>query len=105
MCDLSHWDLAANRYYYSCYHLVQGLLISEGLSAHTHAGLLRVFSNAFVRTNRVPLEYGGFLSRLVQLREKADYNCSFVVTKEEIEALGPLVDDFVETISAIIQIP
>ena len=27
---LKHWDMAANRYYYACFHAVQGLFIHKG---------------------------------------------------------------------------
>lgn len=38
MVELKHWDLAANRYYYACFHAVQALFIAKGVNAHTHAG-------------------------------------------------------------------
>ena len=28
MYSMKYWDLAANRYYYACYHAVQGLFIA-----------------------------------------------------------------------------
>lgn len=28
MVELKHWDLAANRYYYACFHAVQALFIA-----------------------------------------------------------------------------
>ena len=31
MMTLEHWDLAINRYYYACFHIVQSLFISQGL--------------------------------------------------------------------------
>ena len=40
MLSMELWDLAANRFYYSCFHAAQALLIHYGLSAHTHACLL-----------------------------------------------------------------
>ena len=43
MLSMELWDLAANRFYYSCFHAAQALLIHYGLSAHTHAGTLGVF--------------------------------------------------------------
>lgn len=32
MVMLRHWDIAANRYYYACYHMVQALFIKYGIS-------------------------------------------------------------------------
>lgn len=31
MVELKHWDLAANRYYYACFHAVQALFIAKVL--------------------------------------------------------------------------
>lgn len=49
MLEMELWDLAANRFYYACFHATQALLICYGLSAHTHAGTLGVFGIHFVK--------------------------------------------------------
>lgn len=104
MCTLRHWDLAANRYYYACFHAVQGLFISEGISAHTHAGLISQFSLNFVKTNKVSVSSGSFLARLMQLRQKADYNCAFDITEEEVKEIAPLAHNFVKAIQSLIHL-
>lgn len=48
MVELKHWDLAANRYYYACFHAVQALFIAKGVNAHTHVGINTQFSLHFV---------------------------------------------------------
>ena len=35
MLTLGHWDMAANRQYYSCYHAVQALFVSHEVSGAT----------------------------------------------------------------------
>ena len=77
MLSMGLWDLAANRFYYSCFHAAQALLIHYGLSAHTHAGTLGVFGMNFVKTGKIDKELGAFFSRMEQLRMKADYNCEY----------------------------
>lgn len=79
MLSMGLWDLAANRFYYSCFHAAQALLIHYGLSAHTHAGTLGVFGMNFVKTGKIDKELGAFFSRMEQLRMKADYNCEYDV--------------------------
>lgn len=102
MCMLGHWDLAANRYYYSCFHIVQGLFISKGVSAHTHAGVIAQFSLHFVKTGLIEAHYGSFLARLMQLRQKADYNCAFDITQNEVQDIAPLAHSFVEAVRFLI---
>lgn len=96
------WDLAANRYYYSCFHIVQGLFISEGITAHTHAGIINLFSMKYVKTNIVNASYGSFLSRLMQLRQKADYNCAYDISEDDVKEIVVLSHDFVEKIKSLI---
>ena len=50
--NLQQWDLAANRYYYACFHAVQALFIHNGLASKTHAGMLRQFGFLYQDGNR-----------------------------------------------------
>ncbi len=84
MVELKHWDLAANRYYYACFHAVQALFIAKGVNAHTHAGINTQFSLHFVKTGIVDISYGSFLARMFQLRQKADYNCAYEISENDI---------------------
>lgn len=102
MCANKLWDTAANRFYYSMYHLAQALLISNGLSAHSHAGLLNMFHMYFVKTGTVSRELGGFFSRMEQMRERADYNCAYDVTESEIAQIRPYVQEFFKAIKGLL---
>lgn len=104
MCNMGYWDLAANRYYYSCFHIVQGLFISDEISAHTHAGIITQFSLNYVKPGKVGRQYGSFLARLMQLRQKADYNCVYDITKEEVAEIKALAIDFVNAIRQLIDL-
>ena len=98
MLGMEYWDLAANRFYYACFHAVQGLFISKGISAHTHAGMIQQFSLHFVKTRMVDMHYGSFLARMMQLRQKADYNCAYDISEEEVKEIATLAHEFIEVI-------
>ena len=68
MLELHHWDLAVNRYYYACFHILQALFISHGLSAHTHAGTSTVFGQLFVKKGLADISLGRFFASMEQLR-------------------------------------
>ncbi len=104
MANLKHWDLAANRYYYACFHAVQALFIAKGVNAHTHAGINTQFSLHFVKTGVVDISYGSFLARMFQLRQKADYNCAYEVSESEVQEIVELTHNFVKTIISMIVI-
>ena len=79
------WDMAANRLYYSLFHAVSALLIHDSHEVSTHRGAVHKFSLFYVKTDIFTREEGRLYSRLQQLREDGDYNCSIDVEQEEVE--------------------
>ncbi|MBQ9216480.1 MAG: HEPN domain-containing protein [Prevotella sp.] len=53
MVKQQRWDLAANRYYYACFHIVQAAFISRGISTKTHDGCLTELGKNFILTGNV----------------------------------------------------
>ncbi len=102
MVKLRHLDLATNRYYYACFHIVQALFINRGINAHTHAGINTQFGLQFVKTGIVDTSYGSFLARMFQLRQKADYNCAYEISEEDVHGIIDLSHDFITTILNLI---
>ena len=105
MFDQDLWDLAANRFYYSCFHAVQALFIYNGLASRRHAGLLSQFGLYFIKTNVIEDRLGGFLTRMEQLRERADYNCIYTVTKNEVEMMIEPANELISQIETLLQSP
>ena len=103
MVQQKRWSLAANRYYYACYHAVQALLIKNELVAHTHDGLLTQFGLHFVKAGKVDSKLGAFLSRMEQLREKGDYNCYYSITEEEIETIIGPTKELIEKVEELLK--
>ena len=103
MLGLRHWDIAANRQYYACYHAVQALFVSRGISGSTHKGMISQFSRNFVKAGLIGVGYGSFLSRMMQLRQKADYNCYYDVSESEVREMNRLSEDFVRAVLNMIE--
>ncbi len=103
MVSLKHWDIAANRYYYACYHMLQALFISRGFSAKSHDGSLTYLGKHFILTGEVDKKFGRFFARMVQLRQKADYNSIADVSEEEVAEMAPLSHEFVSSIESILK--
>lgn len=98
MLTLGHWDLAANRQYYACYHAVQALFVKNEIGGSTHKSMIAQFSLHFVKSGILGTEHGSFLSRMMQLRKKADYNCFYNISKEEVISLSEPTHEFIDTI-------
>ena len=96
------WNGAANRAYYSVLHAVNALFINDGLQAVRHKGSHVLFSQNYVKTGKLPPEFGRLYNRLQTLREKSDYNCFFDVTEQDIIDGMELSRRFIEEIEKLI---
>lgn len=55
----------------------------------------------FVKTGVVDVVYGSFLARMFQLRQKADYNCAYDISEEEVREIIGLSHDFVNVVLSL----
>ena len=101
--DLQQWDLAANRYYYACFHAVQALFIHNGLASKTHSGMLSQFGQHFIKPGIIEDRLGAFLTRMDQMREKGDYNCLFSISEEELMTIIEPAKELIGVIEGLIQ--
>ena len=101
--EMQQWDLAANRYYYACFHAVQALFIHNGLASKTHTGMLSQFGLHFIKTGIIEDRLGGFLTRMEQLREKGDYNCVFSINEDELSTIIEPAHELVKVIEGLVK--
>lgn len=102
MLEEKCFDMAANRYYYACYHAVQGLFIKDGLSSHTHKGMHQVLGMNYVKHGKFDVRLSAFLRTMEQLREKADYNCAYDITEDEVAEMKTPSHEIIESIKAMV---
>jgi uncharacterized protein len=76
---------AVSRAYYGAYHYTRALLVTIGEEPRSHGGLVRLLQANFVRTGKMAPEVGALLSRLMTLRQDADYTAEFVFTESMAE--------------------
>ena len=103
MLQQKRWDLAANRYYYACYHIVHAVFISKGIIVKTHDGTLTELGKHFILTNKLDKKFGRFFARMIQLRIKADYNSIAEVSETEVREMAPLSHEFVENVEILLK--
>lgn len=98
MLGQKRWDMAANRYYYACYHMVHAVFITRGIATKTHDGTLSELGKHFVLTGQLDRKYGRFFARMIQLRIKADYNSIAEVSEAEVLEMAPLTHEFIDAL-------
>lgn len=79
------WETAANRLYYSVFHAMSALLVSDGHQVKSHRGIMALFGEHYVRTDVFSKKDGSLLSDLVIMRDNADYNCFFEANEEKLK--------------------
>lgn len=79
------WETAANRLYYSVFHAMSALLVSDGHQVKSHRGIIAMFGEHYVRTEIFSKKDGSLLSDLVIMRDNADYNCFFEANEEKLK--------------------
>ncbi len=93
-----HFSLAANRYYYACFHAVHALFVMNELYAKSHEGMSILFAKHFVKTGLFDAKFSSFGTRLENLREKADYEVLFSVTEADLRIYQPLTHELIVAI-------
>jgi uncharacterized protein (UPF0332 family) len=95
---------AVSRLYYFLLYNVRALLLTKGLEPKSHEGALRLFGLHFVKEGTFEAKASHIFSRLMKYyREEADYNPSYVFTKEdfvefkkEAEELSNKIKDYLK---------
>ena len=87
MIDTKHWNLAFQRLYYACFYMASALLMSRGINARTHNGVVGQLGQNFVSKGFLTKDEGRLYSRLLQNRITGDYNDFFDFTREDVAPL------------------
>lgn len=75
-------DAVSKLYYFLLYN-IRALLLTKGFEPKTHEGALRLFGLHFIKKGLFEPRYSHIFSKLMKYREEADYNPSYVFTKED----------------------
>jgi len=100
--QLGYWRTVANRLYYATYYAASALLIKNGLTAHTHTGVINQFGLHFVAKGLISKEQGKLLKQLYELRQNGDYSDWFDIEEKDVKPLLQPAENFIKTIEDLI---
>ena len=86
---------AVSRAYYAAFHAAQAVLLTEGLTASTHQGVVNLFGLRLVKTGKLASKFGKFLSNLKDDRENGDYEIFSGIDRETAEEAFREASEFV----------
>ncbi|MEO8151171.1 MAG: HEPN domain-containing protein [Bacteroidia bacterium] len=96
------WNSAINRLYYAAFYAVTALLMADNINPLSHNGAKVKFSENYIKTGKVPKEYGKMYSQLFLWRQKGDYDDLFDFNQEKVEPYLEPVESFINLIKEII---
>lgn len=103
LAENQYWNTVANRLYYSCFYLLNALLIKYDINFSSHNGVKTAFHQYFVKVGSVSLESGKVYSRLFSLRQEGDYVDFQRFTSDEILPFFESVQQFRQDILNLIE--
>lgn len=95
-------DAISKLYYYLLYG-IRALLLTKGLEPKSHEGALRLFGLYFVKEGVFVSKDSHIFSKLMKFREEADYNPSYVFTKEDFKDLAREAEELFFKIKAYLK--
>ena len=101
--DEGYLNTYVNRLYYACFYAVSALLLVEGQSSSKHSGMRALFNKEWVKTGRVPSEYGRFYRRLYDSRQQGDYGDFVQFEEADVASWQPEAQQFVETLTTLVE--
>lgn len=93
--DSHEYDGAVSRAYYAAFHYASAVLLTRGLEALSHQGLVRMFNLHFIKTGQFPKRYSTILSHAQKAREESDYQGEIPFTEEDAVTRLREVEEFV----------
>lgn len=101
--DSGEYDGTISRAYYGVFHYASALLLTKGLEARSHEGLVRLFNLHFIKTGVLQKEYSKILSHAQKAREESDYWPEIPFTKEEADERIKETEKFMKAVERLLR--
>ena len=85
LIDSGKYKASVNRSYYAIFHALRAVTAMDGFDSSKHSGIIAYFNKTYVKENIFDKEVSKLIDTAYRLREKADYQDFFIVTKEEAQ--------------------
>ncbi len=86
---------SVSRAYYAVFYAMKAQLALIDVSAGSHKQTLIEFRRNFIKTKRLPTSFSKLLTKLFEMREMADYDVMWNISREEFKEVLAQVKEFV----------
>lgn len=92
----SHLHAAAvSRAYYSCFYMINCLLLKEGIETKTHKQLAIEFRKRYIKTGALDKKFSRILDQLFNTRMLSDYDATIDLSADQVDHLIKLAEEFI----------
>lgn len=95
-------DFAASRAYYAVFYAATALLLNEEQEFSKHSGVIAAIHRQFIRTEKLPKEFGRIINWLFELRSIGDYGETQRVPPEEADAAIQAASQFLDAVKTLL---
>jgi uncharacterized protein (UPF0332 family) len=99
-----HYNAAINRLYYACFYAALALLVANGITTSSHAGVKTMLGLQFVAKDLLDKEHGKTFSRLFEIRHSGDYDDFVYCDKEMTDEYTPKAEAFISQIKKLLKL-
>ncbi|MCD6507945.1 HEPN domain-containing protein [Candidatus Poribacteria bacterium] len=96
--NIGDYDSCVSRCYYAMFFVAEASLLTKGLTASSHKGVIGLFGEHFVKAGIFDRDLGKALNDAYDKRLVGDYGVGFTIAKEEAMDLLEMARNFVQTL-------
>ena len=93
---------AANRAYYAIFHSARAILALDGEDRKRHSGVISYFQEHYIKTQIFEKRYSYILQNAFEIRQEADYEDFYVLSKEDVFRQIFNAEEFLKAIAGYI---
>jgi uncharacterized protein (UPF0332 family) len=94
--NMQDYDSSVSRSYYAMFFMAEAVLLTKGLTASSHKGVISLFGEHFVKTGIFERDLGKALNDAYDERLVGDYGVGFTINEEEAKDLLGTAKNFVK---------
>jgi len=77
---------AINRAYYAIFYAANAMLATVGKARSKHSSVISLFRNLFVKTGELPTEFSDIYGRVMDNRQRGDYDLGLQIDVDQAKA-------------------
>lgn len=103
LLDNGNYKDSIGRSYYAMFSAVRAILALDGVDYSKHAGVISYFQREYVKSGIFEKQYSKYLSQAFQIRNQADYEDFYIVSRSDAAEQYEKALEFVNVIDTYLQ--